>query len=421
VVDQNQLFTLALGINSPWKISSIEFDAGAKRLDILIDFPAGSRFRLGGDSKDPGEYPVHDTFQKEWRHLNFFQHECYIKARTPRVRLGDGSVLLVTPPWAGRELGFTLLFEALLMQLMKYMAVRQVETVTGVTDDKLWALLGRYVTDARALTDMSTLQSLGVDETSIRKGHNYVSLFVDASKSQTLFVAEGKGSGTFEEFRKELEAHGGKAESVTTISMDMSPAFIKGAREQFPDAQPVFDKFHITKMFNSAIDEVRRAEQKSMDKEDGVLLKNSRWVFLKNRENLTPRQQQTLAAIEMQGSNLKTFRMLRMRESLQEVYRVATSAEDFRSRMMALRMWLARSRLEPAMALSRMMKEHWDGIVRWFDFRVTNAILEGINSLVKSAAARARGFRTVKNYKSIIFLITGKLNFSALNPAIITH
>ena len=120
-MDQNQLFTLALGLSSPWKIVSVEFDPLKKRLDLLIDFAPGSKFRLGGDSKDQAEYPAYDTEWKEWRHLDFFQHECYLKARTPRITLPDGSIKTVTPPWAGRERGFTLLFEALLLQLLKCM------------------------------------------------------------------------------------------------------------------------------------------------------------------------------------------------------------------------------------------------------------------------------------------------------------
>ncbi len=417
-MDQNQLFTLALGIAQPWKIISVEFSAANKRLDILIDFAPGSKFQLGGESKDKNAYPAYDTVEKEWRHLDFFQHECYIKARTPRVKLGDGSVQLVTPPWAGREKGFTMLFEALLLQLLKCMPVKQVEKLCKVSDDKLWHMLRSYVDEARELVDMSMLQTLGVDETSIRKGHNYVTVFVDLEQSKTLFVTEGKDSSTFAKFKADLISHGGEAAQVSTISMDMSPAFIKGADACFPQAQKVFDKFHIVKMFNAAIDKVRKLEQKELGKEDGKILKDARWALLKNRSNLTDRQKVTLASIEMHGQNLMTFKMLRMRESLQDVYKLSTSESDFEARLKALRQWLLKSRLEPAIELGRMMKEHWLGITSWYRLRISNAILEGLNSLIKAAAARARGYRTIRNYTTIIYLITGKFDFSAVNPAL---
>ncbi len=417
-MDQNQLFTLALGVTNPWKIVSVEFSAANKRLDILIDFAPGSRFLLGGDSTDTNTYPAYDTVEKEWRHLDFFQHECYIKARTPRVKLGDGSVQLVTPPWAGREKGFTMLFEALLLQLLKCMPVQQVEKLCKIGDDKLWNMTRRYVDDARELLDMSMLQTLGVDETSIRKGHNYVTLFVDIEQSKTLFVTEGKDSSTFAAFEADLIAHGGETAQVSTISMDMSPAFIKGADARFPNAQKVFDKFHIVKLFNAAIDKVRKQEQRELGKEDGKILKDARWAVLKNKANLSEKQKVTLASIEMHGQNLMTFKMLRMRESLQDIYRLATSESDFEARLKALRQWLLKSRLEPAMELGRMMKDHWLGITSWFRLKISNAILEGLNSLVKAAAARARGYRTIRNYTTIIYLITGKLDYSAINPAL---
>lgn len=417
-MNQNQLFTLALGVAQPWNIVSVEFSAMNKRLDILIDFPPGSKFPLGGESLDKKTYSAYDTVEKEWRHLDFFQHECYIKARTPRVKLDDGSVHLVTPPWAGREKGFTMLFEALLLQLLKAMPVRQVEALCRIGDDKLWNMIRRYVDDARELLDMSMLQTLGVDETSIRKGHNYVTLFVDVEQSKTLFVTEGRDSSTFKAFEADLIAHGGETAQVATISMDMSPAFIKGADTHFPKAQKIFDKFHIVKMFNSAIDKVRKHEQSELGKEGAKLLKNARWAVLKNKGNLTEKQRITLASIEMHGQNLMTFKMLRMRESLQDAYRLATSESDFEARLKALRQWLLKSRLEPAKELGRMMKAHWLGIVSWFRLKVSNAILEGLNSLVKAAAARARGYRTIRNYTTIIYLITGKFNFSAINPAV---
>ncbi len=417
-MNQNLLFTLALGIAQPWKIVSVEFSAPNKRLDILIDFAPGSKFLLGGDSKDKTTYPAYDTVEKEWRHLDFFQHECYIKARTPRVKLSDGSIQLVSPPWAGREKGFTMLFEALLLQLLKCMPVQQVEKLCKVGDDKLWRMIRRYVDDARELLDMSMLQTLGVDETSIRKGHNYVTVFVDLEQSKTLFVTEGKDASTFSAFEADLIDHGGEAAQVSTISMDMSPAFIKGADARFPQAQKVFDKFHIVKLFNTAIDKVRKLEQKELGKENGKILKDARWALLKNRSNLTDRQKVTLASIEMHGQNLMTFKMLRMRESLQDIYKLSTSESDFEARLKALRQWLLKSRMEPAIELGRMMKEHWLGITSWFRLRVSNAILEGLNSLIKAAAARARGYRTIRNYTTIIYLITGKLDFSAVNPAL---
>ena len=107
-----ELFSVALGVESPWSVTKVDFDQARKRLTILIDFKKGTRFAVAGAE---GAHPVHDTTAKSYRHLNFFQHECHLDVRVPRVKLPDGSVRLVEPPFAGKLKGFTLLFEALVL------------------------------------------------------------------------------------------------------------------------------------------------------------------------------------------------------------------------------------------------------------------------------------------------------------------
>jgi transposase len=136
---QEAIFAAALGVESPWFVESVSFDSEHKRLDIRLAFKRGSRFEVDG-----AQCPVHDTVEKSWRHLNFFQHECYLHARVVRVDTPDGRVLMVMPPWAGKLSGFTLLFEALLVGLSHHMPVHQVMKMTNVSDFKLWRMLDVY-------------------------------------------------------------------------------------------------------------------------------------------------------------------------------------------------------------------------------------------------------------------------------------
>ena len=112
------LFRSALGIESTWHVKDISFDLELKRLDIDLDFTRGSKFDLDGEM-----CAVHDTVRKRWRHLNFFEHECYLHARVPRVKGSDGRVKLILPPWSGKLDGFTLLFEAMCVEFCKHMPV----------------------------------------------------------------------------------------------------------------------------------------------------------------------------------------------------------------------------------------------------------------------------------------------------------
>jgi transposase len=166
----NQLFAAALGIAAPWFVQTVDFDAVQRRLTIHVDFVPGSRF---AHAKAEGEHKVHDTQVKRLRHLNFFQHECYLEVRVPRVKLPDGKVALVEPDWVGKLAGFTLLFEALVLMLAQQMPFAAVARTIGESWHRVHAICRRYVDLALAGADLSGLSSLTIDETSYRRGHSY--------------------------------------------------------------------------------------------------------------------------------------------------------------------------------------------------------------------------------------------------------
>lgn len=401
---QEAIFTAALGVESPWFVESVAFDAGAKRLDIHLAFKRGSKFEVDGVACS-----VHDTVEKRWRHLNFFQHECYLHARVARVNTPDGRVLMVMPPWAGKLDGFTLLFEALLIQLCKHMPVNQVAAMVDTDPRKLWRMLDVYVGAARFNEDYSGVTAVGMDETSIAKGHKYITLFVDLLQRKTIHVTEGKGADTVKAFVEDLAQHGGKPENISDVSCDMSPAFIKGVREQLPNAKITFDKFHILKIINEAVDEVRREEAKT-----NPLLINSRYVFLKNEANLTAKQRQKKAELLVANLNLRSMEALQMRENFQELYRVFTVGQ-FVKGLRGWVAWVISCGLKPMEAAANTILRHWDGIVRWKQSQINNGILEGLNSTVQAAKRKARGYK-LEHLITMTYLLTGKLNLQTINP-----
>lgn len=409
-----ELFEKALGIQEPWYVKELQFDPEAKKLDISIDFHKGALFDYV-DARSGREYvglKAYDTTQKRWRHLNFFEHECYLHARVPRIKLPEGKVRTVKTPWEGLSQGFTLLFEALLMQLASSMPVRSVAGLTGTRDDKLWEMLDRYIEQTRVHEDFAEMEAIGMDETSQTKGHSYITLFVDMVQRRTIYVTEGKSARTLKDFRENFETHKGNIEQIRHVSCDMSPAFIKGVEETLPNAHITFDKFHILKVINKAVDEVRKAEVRGQP-----LLKGTKYIWLKNRTNLTQKQKKTLQQLSISKLNLKTSRALRIRESFQEIY-TAQSQEEFVLLLKKWYFWATHSRLEPIKQAARTIKNHWEGIVAWFESRINNGILEGLNSLIQAAKAKARGYRTFRNYRIIVYLLTGKLDFSKVNAHI---
>jgi transposase len=407
------LFTEALGITAPWKITSLTFSSQKKELNIEVEFERGTTFFYedpGTDEK--GHYKAYDTVRKTWRHLNFFEHECYLHVKVPRIKPKGGGITMIFPPWSGNVNGFTLLFEALVLQLCKNMPVYQASRILNTTDHKLWRVLDCYVTKALNLADHSAVKAVGIDETSIKRGHNYISLFVDLIAKKTIFITEGKDHKTVTEFAQRLEEQGGKRKNIKDVSCDMSPAFIKGVTQEFPDAQITFDKFHILKIINEAVDVVRREEAKN-----NPLLKGARYCFLKNSQNLTTDQKKKRESLS--ELNLKSMRALHIRENFQEIYK-ANTFEEFNALLNKWYFWATHSRLKPIIKAAKTIKNHWDGVLEWKKSQINNGILEGLNSIIQAAKRKARGYK-FEHFKVIAFLLTGKLDLQELNPHLPTH
>ena len=396
------LLQLALGLTPPWAVTRSDFDPEAKRLDIQIDFPPGSRFAcpICGATG----CPAYDTGQMSWRHLNFFQHQAYINARVPRVRCDNCGIKKVQVPWARPDSGFTLLFEALLMTMLSAMPVRTVARMVGEHDTRLWRVLHHYVDEARTRLDASTVSRLAIDETAARRGHDYITLFVDIDQARVLFATEGKDAGTVAAFADDLAAHGGDAAAVEEVCIDMSPAFIKGTAGHLPNAAVTFDKFHAVKVVNDAVDQVRRVEQKTQS-----LLRGTRYIWLRNPQTLSGRQQTTLDALPTR--HLKTARAYQIRLAFQELYD-QPSGEAGAGFLKKWYFWATHSRLPPMIEAAHTVKHHWDGILRGFDSRIANGLIEGINSLVQAAKAKARGYRSTRNLIAIVYLLAGKLDLA---------
>lgn len=404
---QAQLFETALGISEPWFVSDVRFDLASRNLTISIDFRPGSRFKIAGVE---GAHPVHDTILKRYRHLNFFQHECYLEVRAPRVSLPDGSARLVEPDWAGKLAGFTLLFEALVLTLCREMTFAAVARMVNLSWYKVATIARRYVDLALADADFSEVKRLAIDETSRARGHDYVTLVADAERRAVLFVAEGRGADTIEDFAGDLCLHGGDPSDIESVSIDMSPAFISGVTTHMPQAKITFDKFHVIAHASTAIDKTRRIEQKT-DPD----LKGMRWTLLKDREHLGVQQQSDLDILLAQMTVKRTARAWVYREQLRAILE-RKQVNIVRTMLLQWCTNVMRSKVEPMKDVAKMIRAHIDGIVTWAQTRQTNGFLEALNGLFQAAKRKARGYGSFATIRTVIFLLAGKLDFAHINP-----
>lgn len=403
-MDANNLLTLGLGLTPPWQVVGQILDVNKSPSELRLEVASrrGERYPCPECGKP---CPAHDFSEFSWRHLNFFQHHCLIKARVPRVRCPEHGLRRVNVPWARPGSGFTLLFEQAVMLLAREMPVNAVARHVGVTDKRIWRVVSHYVFKAMGRLDLSRVYGVGLDETATKRGHHYVTIFVDMDRESrpVIFATPGKGKECLKNFAEHLKRRKGNPDNVIEVVCDMSPAFLAAAEQTFNNAAVTVDWFHVVQIFTKALDEVRRLESKEVK-----LPKAARWAVLKGLE--TRRSEEQLAALkELHERGLATATAFRVKELLRWVRKADTrqGARWRASRFFEFARELAGESplLDPVRKALNTFQAQLPRILRRWESLLSNARLEGLNGLFQAARSRARGYRNVNTFITMIYLI----------------
>ena len=422
-IQVESLFTAALGLQAPWQVAKVNLDTAKRRIDFEV---LSTAKRLACPSCGAADQAVHDRIRRDWRHLDFFQFEAWLHADIPRVGCtACGKTTQLPVPWAREGSGFTLLFEALALAMCQGLPVRQAAQMLRVRDKQLWGRIEHYVTEARRKQDMSKVGLIGIDETSLRKGQQYVAVFHDLDAKRLLFATPGKDHKTVQAFAEDLEAHGGQRTAIAHACMDMSAAFLKGAALYLPNALVSYDRFHIVALANEAMEEVRSAEWKTdsarvLDELGALDAKERRsilWGMRRNPDSWSPLQ---LNAMHwLQHAKLKSARAWRLKMALREIFAHARAHNDTSLAAAELKQWISwarRSRLDSFKRLAMTLRTHFDAVVRGMLDNRSNAFVEAMNGLMQQAKRAARGFRTATNFINIAYLRLSKLTHLPASP-----
>jgi len=395
-----EIFALGLGLKDPWYIEEVKLEGKSekKTLHIYLDHKAHSLFEYEGT-----KYPVYDHQQRKWHHLRFFQHECYIHARVPRIRNSSGKVKLVEVPWAQPGSSFSLLFEYDVIDLISEgMSMSGVSRRLNVVDKRIARIIQRHVSQCLSSQEIGEVKQLSVDETSRRKGHNYFTIMSDREAKKVVGVGIGKDKEAFAHALIDLEIRGGSRESIRSITMDMSRSYIAAASETMSQADIIFDRFHIVKKLNEAVDKIRRREQKEHDE-----LKKTRYIWLRNNQNLNKEQRLQINYLANTYPNIGTA--YRLKELLKLVLDQAYHSHLLKP----INQWMKeawKSGLEPIREFVNMLKRHWYGIKTYFKKIATNAFAERVNLKIQEIKRVAKGFRNPLNFIMMIYFHLGGLN-----------
>ncbi len=400
-MNSTEIFSLALGLESPWKIEKVEIklvENSIKELHLHIGYTKDYQFK----DKEGTPCSVYDTKDREWRHMNFFEHHCYLHCPVPRIKTSKGKVQQVDVPWARKQSGFTLLFEALAMSFIENeMPINKAAKLLGEHPNRIWRIFNYWIELAYQKDDVSQVTQLGFDETSRRKGHSYITVAVDLEERRVIHVVKGKNAKTIDDIKIYLDDKGVPAKQITQASIDLSPAFISGIMEHFPQADITFDRFHVVKLLNKAMDTVRKQERKEHEQ-----LKGHKYTFLRNK--LSDKKQ------------LELSQLITLYPTLGEAYRLKVLFNDLwtmpdKSTATAfIDQWfdeVEQSKIQPFMKFAKTVKAHLSGIINFVETKITNAILESINNKIQMAKKRARGYRNTDNFINMIYFLCGKLKF----------
>lgn len=405
-------FEKLLGIKSPWRVREVVLrmeEPHPGRRGPVVGGTVEIHVEHQGETRCPAcgmPCPGYDSRHRRWRHLDTMQHQTRVHAEVPRVRCSEHGVHQLKVPWADESSRFTALFEAEAIEWLREASVQAVARRMGLTWDQAAGIQRRAVERGLARRRLEPPRLLGVDETSFRRRHEYVTVVNDLERGVVTHVADGRGrsaiDGCFEELGETNCA------GIEQVAMDMWPAYISSV-EEYTDADIVHDRFHIVAHLNHAVDLVRRAEQRELLEAGDPGLKRSRYLWLMGSGRMTRPQQRRFAALR--ASHLRVARAWAIKEMARDSWGYARRRWAER-RWTRWYNWAIRSRLEPIRKVARMIRNHWDAVINAAVSGISSANAEGINATIQKIKRRAHGYRNREHFRLAIYFHLGGLDMA---------
>lgn len=315
-------------------------------------------------------------------------------------------------PWAEAFARVSYRFEYAMLRYCQVMTQKAAAALLRVPASTLSDILHRTITRIRAGHRIRGFKKLGVDEISYAKGHKYATLVYDLDRSCVVWVGPGKGRETIDVFFNEVLSTYQK-EQIQWACCDMSESYIGAIKAHCHNATLVLDRFHIVKALNAAVDDVRKEQWRLAGGDERKALKGLRWILYRHSSTRSQEDAQALKALKT--ANNRIYRAWRLKDEFEQFwdYKAPWAANRF------LKNWTTaalRSRLAPLRKFVMTIRQHFSGVLAFIDSRLTNAIAEGLNRIVKIVKNRASGFRTLDAFTDMIFLTVGDVDIPAQIP-----
>lgn len=343
--------------------------------------------------------------QRYWKHMDLGGVRLLLCYDLRRVNCPKHGVVVEQVPWSENPMSrFTTDFEEAVGFLGQRCDKTSIQQMFGITWRSVGSIMKRVYQRHRPGDQLDGLENIGADELSYRKGHRYLTLVSDHGKKRIVWAKEGKSAETLGKFFEELGPD--RCKKIGFVSLDMGQAYIKATRKHVPQAQIVFDRFHVQKLVSEAVDKVRREAWQDLRRMEGQTeavkqLKGLRWPLLKNSWNLKAMESERLA--DLQKENKPLYRAYMLKEAFVDIMNRRQPNVAKRKLENWLR-WASRSRLAPFVKVAKTIRKHAEDIMAYIRFRFTNAIAEGLNNKARLLTHRAYGFHSAEATISMIML-----------------
>lgn len=406
-MQDRDLYAKILGIERPWYVSEVNLRLRDGEVDIFLDHDAEMRWPCPQCGTACALYDHQPT--RRWRHLDTCQYRTVIHASPPRVDCPEHGALMVKLPWAEPNSRFTSLFEALAIDWLGVASQSAVARNLHLSWDEIHAIMERAVRRGLARRSAEPLAYLGVDEKAARKGHNYLTIVNDLQRSRVLFVAEERTTASLDGFWPTLTVQ--QRDSVQAVSVDMWDPFVHSISANVPQAEIVYDKFHIAKHLGEAVDLVRRGESRELRAVGDERLVGTKYDWLKHPATFKANAWRDFSALR--NSDLKTARAWALKENAMRLfdYSYEGAARRFFRQWY---FWATHSRLKPVIKVARMLNNRFENIITYLKHRITNATSESLNARIQWVKFTARGYRNTQNFITAIYFHCGGLDLKPL-------
>ena len=400
-----ELYGKILGVRPPWKVESVETDMKKLEITIHVEYDSNVPVRCP-ICHEPS--PVHDRNKRRWRHLDTCQMRTIIECDVPRTRCTEHGVKQQTVSWAEKNSHFTALFEAMAISWLKETNIKAVSKQLRVSWSQVALIQEKAVQRGLERRKEEPVKSLGIDETSFQKRHEYVTVLMDNEKDQVIDVLDNRRAEDLDAWLKQRpEAERAEFE---TITMDMWDPYIKAVRENVPssDEKICFDPFHVMSQFGKALDKVRAEEHREFLRKNGEsCLKYTRFEWLRNSNKTDNRSR--AGFLSLARSNMRTSRAWAIKETAARLW-AYNSKEWAKKAWKSLCGWISRCRLEPVIKIGRTIRRYLWGILNAIVMKANNAKLEGKNARIQKIKSMACGFRNRERFKNAILFHLGGLD-----------